>query len=103
PYIGMTVADNTGGRNAQQVQTLLDQRSQNYFDTQEGLHFLAEQTGGFFVHDRNDLSGAVRRVLDDQKGYYLIGFRPDESLFERVKGRLHFNTLQVKLKRPGLR
>src|SRR5256714_136514 len=102
PYLGMTAADDMGGRTPLQIQNLLDRRSQSYFDTQEGLHFLAEQTGGFFVHDRNDLSGAVRRVLDDQKGYYLIGFRPDESLFDRVKGRLHFNTLQVKSKRPGL-
>jgi hypothetical protein len=42
-------------------------------------------------------------VLDDQRGYYLIGFRPDESVFERVRGRMHFNTLQVKLRRPGLK
>jgi len=101
--LGLTAADNTAGRSMQQVQEQMSQRSANYYDTQTGLHFLAEQTGGFFVHDRNDLSGAVRRVLDDQKGYYLIGFRPDESVFDRVRGRVHFNTLQVKLKRPGLR
>src|SRR5256714_284136 len=101
--LGLTAADNTAGRSMQQVQEQMSQRSANYYDTQTGLHFLTEQTGGFFVHDRNDLSGAVRRVLDDQKGYYLIGFRPDESVFDRVRGRVHFNTLQVKLKRPGLR
>src|SRR5437588_8699674 len=102
PYLGLTAADDATGRSPLQIQTMLDKRSQNYLDTQEGLHYLAEQTGGFFVHDRNDLSGAVRRVLDDQKGYYLIGFRPDESVFDKIKGRLRFNALQVKLKRPGL-
>ena len=102
PYLGLSAADDATGRSPLQIQTMLDKRSQNYLDTQEGLHYLAEQTGGFFVHDRNDLSGAVRRVLDDQKGYYLIGFRPDESVFDKIKGRLRFNALQVKLKRPGL-
>lgn len=103
PVLGLTAADNTNGRSFEQVRQELDQRSQNYLDSQSGMGFLADQTGGLFIHDNNDLGGAVRRVLEDQKGYYLIGFRPDESVFERVRGRMHFNSLQVKLKRPGLK
>ncbi|HYY94170.1 MAG TPA: VWA domain-containing protein [Pyrinomonadaceae bacterium] len=103
PVLGLTAADNTNGRSFDQVRQELDQRSQNYTDSQAGMGFLADQTGGLFIHDNNDLGGAVRRVLEDQKGYYLIGFRPDESVFERVRGRMHFNNLQVKLKRPGLK
>jgi VWFA-related protein len=99
----LTAADDTSGRSPQQVQQEIAQRSINYHNSQDGPRFLADQTGGFFIHDNNDLGGAIRRVMDDQKGYYLIGFRPDESVFEKVRGRVHFNSLRVKLKRPGLK
>src|SRR5947209_5538648 len=75
PCLCLTAADNTAGRSMQQVQQALDDRRASYLDTQSGPDFLAAQTGGFLVHDNNDLSGAVRRVLEDQRGYYLIGFR----------------------------
>jgi VWFA-related protein len=103
PVLGLTAADNVGSRTPQQVQDQLTQRSNNYRDSQTGLAVLASQTGGLFIHDNNDLGGAVRRVLEDQRGYYLIGFRPDISVFERVRGRVHFNKLEVRLKRPGLK
>lgn len=103
PYIGLTAADNTDGRSAQEVQDQMTQRSASYRSSQDGPRLLAEQTGGLFLHDNNDLGGAVRRVLEDQKGYYLIGFHPDDTVFEKVRGRAHFNSLQVKLKRPGLK
>lgn len=103
PVLGLTAADNTNGRDFRQVQQELDTRSNNYRDSQAGMGYLADQTGGLFIHDNNDLGGAVRRALEDQKGYYLIGFRPDDSVFERVRGRMHFNSLQVKLRRPGLK
>jgi hypothetical protein len=103
PALGFTAADDLRGRSTQQLSDLRNQRSSDYFDTQTGLQRLAAETGGLFLHDTNDLSGAVRRVLDDQKGYYLIGFRPDESIFETVKGRRHFNSIEIKVKRPDLR
>jgi VWFA-related protein len=103
PTLGLTAADDTSGRTMQQVQQEIAQRSINYHNSQDGPRSLADQTGGFFIHDNNDLGGAIRRVMEDQKGYYLIGFRPDESVFERIRGRVHYNSLQVKLKRPGLK
>jgi VWFA-related protein len=103
PALGLTAADNTFGRTSAQVRDAISDRSLQYLDTQDGLNYLATETGGLFLHDTNDLGGAVRKVLDDQKGYYLIGFRPDESVFESVKGRRRFNDLDVKVKRSGLK
>jgi len=40
-------------------------------------------------------------VLEDQKGYYLIGYRPDESTFEQRTGRRKFHHLSLKITRPG--
>jgi VWFA-related protein len=103
PTLGLTAADDTSGRTPQQVQDQITQRGIDYRNSQDGPRLLADQTGGLFMHETNDIGGAIRRVMDDQKGYYLIGFRPDESLFEKIRGRVHYNSLQVKLKRPGLK
>ena len=78
------------------------ERGRDILRNQEGLAYLAEQTGGIFIKNTNDLSGGMERILDDQKGFYLIGFRPAEDLFEPLKGKTRFNKFEVKLKRSGL-
>lgn len=78
-------------------------RAAKYFATQDGLRYLADETGGLFVRATNDLAGGVTRALDDQKGYYLIGYRPDEETFKLIGGRTRFNTFQLRLKREGLK
>jgi VWFA-related protein len=77
-------------------------RGLEVFNKQDGLAYLAEQTGGIFIKNTNDLVGGMERILDDQKGFYLIGFRPSEGLFEPVKGKTRFNKFEVKLRRSGL-
>jgi VWFA-related protein len=78
------------------------ERGRDVWRNQEGLAYLAEQTGGIFVKNTNDLAGGMERILDDQKGFYLIGFRPTEEVFEPLKGKTRFNKFEVKLKRSGL-
>jgi len=76
-------------------------RARWLFESQNGLNYLAEKTGGYFAHNNNDLGKGLRRALEEQRGYYLIGYRPSEDTFkEGVRG---FRKLEVKLKRPGLR
>jgi VWFA-related protein len=77
-------------------------RRSDFFESQEGLNYLAQQTGGFFIKNTNDLNGGIRRVLKDQENYYLIGFVPEESTFNREKGR-GFHDLKVKVSRPDVR
>jgi VWFA-related protein len=43
-------------------------------DRQESLRWLAAQTGGFAVVSQNDISRGIARIVDDTRGYYLIGF-----------------------------
>jgi VWFA-related protein len=78
------------------------ERQQEIVRNQEGLAYLAEQTGGIFIRNTNDLAGGMERILDDQKGFYLIGFRPSEDVFEPLKGKTRFNKFEVKLRRAGL-
>ena len=97
---GLTAADNTSGRSVDEVESDLSDRRQQLFDTQAGLSYLAQQTGGFAIINNNDLSGGIRRILDDQS-YYLIGYEPDDETFDPRTRR--FNKLTIKVTRPGLK
>ncbi|HAF14170.1 MAG TPA: hypothetical protein DCK99_10835, partial [Blastocatellia bacterium] len=77
--VGFTAADNTGDRSTQDVASRLVDRRTEFYNSQDGLNYLAQQTGGFFIRDNNDLAAGIKRVLDDQSGYYLIAYRPDDS------------------------
>ncbi len=87
-------ASSPNGR-ATSVTALLEQRA--------GLTWLAEDTGGLLLADTNDLARSVERVLDDQKGYYLIGYIPDPTSFEPDHGQPRYHRLSVKVKRRDLR
>ena len=99
--LGFTAADDLSGRDSEQLRDALNDRRTVAFETQEGLDLLARQTGGFAIKNSNDLSGGIRRVLEDQRGYYLIGYRPDQSTFDNRSGRRKFHRLSLKIKRPG--
>ena len=62
-----------------------------------GAVTVAEETGGFAVRNTNDLSAGIRRIADESRSYYLVGYTPRES---RRDGRFH--KIQVRVNRPGL-
>jgi VWFA-related protein len=99
--LGFTAADNLSGRNSQQIQDAFNARRDQAYDNQESLDILAHETGGIAIRNTNDLSGGIRRVLEDQKGFYLIGYRPDEATFDKRTGRRTFHHLTLKVTRPG--
>jgi len=55
--------------------------SQQFYADQDGLGFLADETGGIFAQS-SDLSLAMARVFEQDRGYYLIGFKPDGEWFK---------------------
>jgi VWFA-related protein len=73
-------------------------RRRAVLDSQDSLVYLAQQTGGFAVLNTNDLVAGLSRVIDDTRGYYLLGFdtaiAPDE--------RWDPNDIRIHVKRPGL-
>ncbi len=94
-----------GGQAAAASGTIVNRRNQlaqENFRAQDGLNYLARQTGGFFFHDNNNIAQGIQRVVDDQRGYYLIGYVPDDSTFNEL-GRRTFHKLQVLVKNPKLR
>ena len=98
---GLTAADSYApGR--QPDFSALNDRTEALLRGREGLSFLAEQTGGIFISNTNDLGRGMERVLEDQRGFYLIGFRPSEDVFQPLQGRTRFNKFEVKLRRAGM-
>ena len=65
------------------------------------MDYLAQQTGGLAFRNNNDINAGIKRALEDQQGYYLIGYRPDEGTFDQVSGRRKFHKLSLKILRPG--
>src|SRR5215470_16189905 len=92
-----TAADRIGNPTGPQFAERLSQMSQQNFDSQEGLTYLARETGGFAVLDNNDLNLGIRRALKDQQSYYLLGFDPEDVKFDRK-----YHSIKLKVNRPGL-
>ncbi|HEY7180001.1 MAG TPA: VWA domain-containing protein [Blastocatellia bacterium] len=92
-----TAADNPGRMNGPQFAARMARMSQQNFDSQEGLTYLARETGGFAVLNNNDINAGVGRVLKDQQSYYLIGFDPENEKFD-----MKYHSIKLKTRRPGL-
>jgi len=90
-----------GTRDALQMGELISGRAAAISARQAGLSLLAEKTGGAALQGSNDLSAGIRRLLDEGRGYYLIGYQPDGSTFDAGTGRRLFHRLSLKVTRPG--
>ncbi|HEU4766916.1 MAG TPA: VWA domain-containing protein, partial [Pyrinomonadaceae bacterium] len=67
------------------------------FDARSGLGSLADQTGGFLIHDTNDLVSGLRRIDDDMNGYYFLTYVPQNKDYD---GR--FRRISVKVSRSNV-
>ncbi|HEX8184450.1 MAG TPA: VWA domain-containing protein, partial [Blastocatellia bacterium] len=97
----MTAADDLGGafepnhphpNRTSSIESLtninsgLETRRRDFLEAQEGLSYLANETGGLFLRNNNDLNLGIRRALKDQESYYLIGYIPNETTFKSKSG-----------------
>ena len=72
-------------------------------DTQEGMAYLAEQTGGFAVLNTNDLPRGLGRITDDVRSYYVIGYVPTGGTFARKGEKPRLHKISINVRRQGLR
>jgi VWFA-related protein len=98
-YTGLTAADHVAGsgRNlsSTSMHAVMSMRSNMLWSRREGGEIIARQTGGFQI--RNSNSFELRRILQDQSGYYLLGYRPTDETFNR-----RFHHIKAKVKRSGM-
>jgi VWFA-related protein len=69
---------------------------------QQGLAYLAQESGGIPYQNGNDFNYGLDKVLQDQSGYYLIGFKPPSDTFEEKRGARSYHHVTVNVTRPGL-
>lgn len=86
--------------NPKSLRERLNERTDELRDKQQGLEFLAEETGGRAILGTNDLNKGLEKLLEDTRGFYLIGYQPDSETFDTKTRR--FNKLTVKVKQPDL-
>ncbi|HXQ70959.1 MAG TPA: VWA domain-containing protein [Pyrinomonadaceae bacterium] len=73
----------------------LRDRSKLIESRRDGANMIAKETGGFLVHDQNEFQ--LDKILDEQGGYYLIGYRPSTETFNK-----RFHKLKARVKKSGL-
>ncbi len=89
-------ADNFFGNNRS---ASLAVRDRKYVDSQEGLVKLAQDTGGRSLINSNSFNTRMQVMLDEQNGYYILAYEPDEETFDPKKSR--YNNIEVKVKRSN--
>ena len=97
-YTGPTAADQFRGNARQitdQINRLMSMRSTTLWTRREGGELIAKQTGGFQVRNSNGFR--LPEIVEDQSGYYLLGYRPSEETFNRK-----FHHIKAKVKRSGM-
>jgi VWFA-related protein len=72
----------------------LGDRSKKIQSQRDGADALAKATGGFLVKDQNDFQ--FDKILEDQSGYYVIGYRPGTETFNK-----QFHKIRARVKQSG--
>lgn len=93
-----TAEDRMSGQDGVFFNRALSDRRLELDQTQDALIYLAESTGGLSFRNNNSIRRAIEGMLDDQS-YYLVGYEPDDEIFDPQKRR--FNKISVKVSRPG--
>jgi VWFA-related protein len=95
----LSAVDNAGILSAT-LESSMNSRSAELQEKREGLFTLARDTGGQATINNNDMGAGIEKLLEDQKGYYLLGYQPDTDSFDAKTRK--FNQLKVKVNRPDL-
>ncbi|HEX8889209.1 MAG TPA: VWA domain-containing protein [Pyrinomonadaceae bacterium] len=62
-----------------------------------GLGQLADQTGGSYITDTNDIQTRLQKVDEDLHSYYMMSYSPQNQNYDGS-----YRKIEIKVKRPGL-
>lgn len=63
----------------------------------DALRILARGTGGLAFYNSNNTDALLKKAVDDNRSYYLLGFDPEDEKFDRKHHKI-----SLRVKRPGL-
>jgi VWFA-related protein len=90
-----------GGGGAGDVMRMERIERNGFYGSQAGLAYIAKLTGGLAYENGNDLNFGLRQVLEDQKGYYLLGFSPEPGLLTEDRAAIRFHKISVHVAQHG--
>ena len=68
----------------------------------DGIGRLADATGGFLFYGGQHVDSALDVIMEDLRGYYLVGYTPgDEAFRPNKKGQRAYHEIEVKVARRG--
>jgi VWFA-related protein len=95
----LTAADEFSGASGQgsieAYKKLLHRRSALIDARRDAGRIVSQKTGGYLVKDQNNFQ--LDGILNDQSGYYLIGYRPSSETFDK-----RFNKIKARVKKSGM-
>jgi hypothetical protein len=91
PYGANSPFSNPSAQSRMIIPQLPDSTTTN----QNIMFMLAAGTGGFVIHETNDLTGGMEKIGKEQDEFYVLGYTPPDS----EDGSCH--TLRVKVDRSG--
>ena len=97
PTLSFSAMDATGGLSQGTLNDIVSARHQDIIEGRVAATDLARQTGGFMIRNTNDIAGGLRQVIEDQRGYYLVGYHPAGATFDR-----RYHRITARVRRPGL-
>ncbi len=100
---GLLASDNLKNMGSSGIQDFSLARTKFNRDTQEGMAYLAEQTGGFAVLNTNDLGWGLGRIANDVRDYYVIGYEPAAGTFAHPGEKPALHKISITATRPGLK
>ena len=86
-----------GGQNV--TTTISNTRRTELVDSREGLRSLAYATGGDFIKDQNFFTDKIETIIENETGYYLAAYDPDDNKFDGKE----FHKIEIKLKNNDLK
>ena len=63
----------------------------------ETFDIVAQRTGGKAFHNTNDITGAIKKAVEDAKVTYTIGYYPEDAKWDG-----QFHQLKLQCKRSGV-
>ena len=76
----------------------MSQRISEMWIRKEPLAMLAEDTGGSFSHESNDISAGLRKIMLSQSCYYLLSYASPAQ-----DGTRDYHKIKLEVSRPGLK
>ena len=95
--LGLSAADSADDI-GDDLGSFLDNRRDDFRESQDSLNTLALDTGGRFYRNSNDVKAGLNNLLEENSSYYLLGFQPEAGKWD---GKFHKVKVAVK-GRPDL-